>query len=461
MSAALRVAAYIRVSTEAQASDEHFSIPEQTDRVKAYCAAKGWELVKIYTDPGYSGKNLDRPAIRQLISECRQYDLVLVNKLDRLSRSQKDTLYLIEDVFMANGVQFASMTENFDTTTPLGMAMVGILSTFAQLERNQIKERMMTGKIGRAKKGLYNGGVNVPTGYDYKDGAFIPNESAEDVREVFRLFLSGMSIRAIGRTMQEKPHISAWMWDNKTISRILRNPTYIGKIRYKGEVYDAPHEPIIDAETFERAQERYALLDRNNPNWQNPTTKLLTGIIYCGECGSRYCLGMSKTRSKSGRVYVYEYYSCYAKYGRLRNHKKENCGSKNIKKDVLEQYIIEQIESLSITPVKEDVSPPDNSKQIAKLEKQKNRLIDLYSLETINMDELKKRLEKIDAKLLALTTPEEKHGLSDEAVSELVTSARSVFESGDIADCRRVITSLIRKITIYADRIIIDWNFDF
>ena len=159
------VAGYVRVSTDLQ-MEKGYSIGEQTDRLESYCSAKGWTLAKIYTDGGYSGKNLDRPAIRQLISECKSYDLVLVNKLDRLSRSQKDTLYLIEDVFRANGVQFASITENFDTTTPLGIAMIGILSVFAQLEREQIKERMHMGRVGRVKKGLWHTSGKPPIGYD-------------------------------------------------------------------------------------------------------------------------------------------------------------------------------------------------------------------------------------------------------------------------------------------------------
>lgn len=102
--------------------------------------------------------------------------MVLVYKLDRLSRSQKDTLYLIEDVFEKNGVDFASMTENFDTSTPHGKFIIGILSVFAQLEREKIKERTMVGKDSRAKEGLWHGSAQIPTGYDYIDGQLVINE---------------------------------------------------------------------------------------------------------------------------------------------------------------------------------------------------------------------------------------------------------------------------------------------
>ena len=165
----MNIAAYLRVSTDRQA-DKGYSLSEQEKRIKAYCSSKDWNLVKIYKDPGFTGSNLERPALQNLIEEIDAYDIVLVNKLDRLSRSQKDTLYLIQDVFAPHGCSFVSIEESFDTTSALGIAMVGILSAFAQLERSQIKERMKMGKEGRKRKGLWHGGYYNPIGYDYKDG---------------------------------------------------------------------------------------------------------------------------------------------------------------------------------------------------------------------------------------------------------------------------------------------------
>lgn len=112
-----------------------------------------------------------------------------------MSRSQKDTLTLIEDEFLANGVDFVSINENFDTSTPFGRAMIGILSVFAQLEKDQITERFTMGRIGRSKAGFYHGGATPPTGYDYKDGLLVINEyESLAVKDIFRLFLSGKSI---------------------------------------------------------------------------------------------------------------------------------------------------------------------------------------------------------------------------------------------------------------------------
>ena len=146
------IALYARVSTQEQAR-EGYSIEEQADRLKKYCEAIGQQDYSLYIDPGFSGASMERPELRRLIADVERgiISKVIVYKLDRLSRSQKDTLYIIEDVLLANGADFESITERFDTGTPFGRAMIGILSVFAQLEREQITERMKMGKEGRAK----------------------------------------------------------------------------------------------------------------------------------------------------------------------------------------------------------------------------------------------------------------------------------------------------------------------
>ena len=170
------IALYSRVSTEIQ--KENYSIGEQQERMQKYCDAMKWTAYKFYTDAGFSGAKLDRPALQKLIHDVRsgKIERVLVYKLDRLSRSQKDILYLIEDVFLQNGCDFVSMSENFDTSSPFGRAMIGILAVFAQLEREQIKERMTMGREARAKEGKYAGSHLHPIGYDYINGELVVNE---------------------------------------------------------------------------------------------------------------------------------------------------------------------------------------------------------------------------------------------------------------------------------------------
>ena len=121
-----QVAIYIRVSTQEQAQ-EGYSIGEQKERLIAYCKAQAWAIYNIYVDGGYSGANINRPGIKKLIKEVANFDTVLVYKLDRLSRSQRDTLYLIEEIFLPNAVDFVSMQESFDTSSPFGKATIGLV----------------------------------------------------------------------------------------------------------------------------------------------------------------------------------------------------------------------------------------------------------------------------------------------------------------------------------------------
>lgn len=186
----MRVGLYPRVSGHEQ--EDNYSIPEQVDRMKMYCESRDWMVYKIYTDSGFTGSNMDRPGLQEMIKDVEngKLDMVLVYKLDRLSRSQKDTLYLIEDVFDKHNVAFSSMTENFDTSTPFGKAILGVLAVFAQLEREKIKERTMMGKDSRAQEGKWHGSKWLPIGYDYEDGVLVPNEyEVMQIKEIADLFL--------------------------------------------------------------------------------------------------------------------------------------------------------------------------------------------------------------------------------------------------------------------------------
>ncbi len=282
-------ACYVRVSTENQ--KENYSIEEQKSRLRAFCKAKDIVIGKMYVDGGYSGGNLRRPALQELLRRLPEYDLVIVYKLDRLSRSQKDTLMLIEDYFLARKVDFISVCENFDTSTPLGRAMIGMLSVFAQLEKEQITERFTMGRIARAKNGYYHGGPTAPVGYDYVDGRLIVNEKkARQVRELFERFCRGASIHDCWRHMQARYGASGG-WSSETqIRHVLVNEVYLGKVKFQGESYPGLHPPVIPEELFSRAQallqERKSSLSAGSRPFAPRT--LLSGLLICGQCGARF-----------------------------------------------------------------------------------------------------------------------------------------------------------------------------
>ena len=155
---------YVRVSTEEQAR-EGISIEAQEERIRALATAKGWDLIEIIKDPGYSGKNLSRPGIKSLIDSCRRgkANVVIVTKVDRLTRRQKDLWYLLEDVFYKNQVGFVSVTEAFDSTTAAGTAFLGMIGVFAQLERDLVSERTREALNHKRAKGEWVG--RTPTGF--------------------------------------------------------------------------------------------------------------------------------------------------------------------------------------------------------------------------------------------------------------------------------------------------------
>ena len=282
-------ACYVRVSTENQ--KENYSIEEQKSRLRAFCKAKDIVIGKMYVDGGYSGGNLRRPALQELLRRLPEYDLVIVYKLDRLSRSQKDTLMLIEDYFLARKVDFISVCENFDTSPPLGRAMIGMLSVVAQLEKEQITERFTMGRIARAKNGYYHGGPTAPVGYDYVDGRLIVNEKkARQVRELFERFCRGASIHDCWLHMQARYGASGG-WSSETqIRHVLVNEVYLGKVKFQGESYPGLHPPVIPEELFSRAQallqERKSSLSAGSRPFAPRT--LLSGLLICGQCGARF-----------------------------------------------------------------------------------------------------------------------------------------------------------------------------
>ncbi|MCV2528148.1 recombinase family protein, partial [Melissococcus plutonius] len=206
----MQTAIYVRVSTNEQA-EEGYSIDEQIDKLTKFCEIKEWNVTHIYKDPGFTGSNMERPGLQKLIRDVKlnRIDTILVYKLDRLSRSQKDTLYLIEDIFEAKQTAFVSLNENFDTSTPFGKAMIGILAVFAQLEREQIKERMTMGKLGRAKSGKAMSWHWAPFGYKYIDGNYVINDlESQIVKQIFYDYLSGISITKLKDKLNEEGHIA-------------------------------------------------------------------------------------------------------------------------------------------------------------------------------------------------------------------------------------------------------------
>ncbi|MCD8051795.1 MAG: recombinase family protein [Clostridiales bacterium] len=470
---------YGRVSTAEQAQ-EGYSIGEQKSRLEKYAEAHGWTIYRNYSDAGYSGGNLNRPGLQALLRDVRQRKVskVVVYKLDRLSRSQKDTLYLIEDEFSANGVDFVSMTENFDTGSPFGRAMIGILSVFAQLEREQIRERMQLGLEARAKDGYYHGGPYAPIGYDYANGELVINEyEAMQVREIYRLYIEGMPVYSIYKYVAARYHTKYGEWHDSSVRSCLNSVVYNGQIEWKGQIYQGRHQAIIDDETFAAARKRDRMRAESNFR-KHPfqRTTLLGGLLWCGNCGARYYCKQN-TSKRPGIIPAQRYYTCYS---RGKSSKKQirdpNCKNKSYNVKDLDRIVLDEIRALALEPARIDSlidSGRENvavertqaiTKRLGEIETQINRLIDLYAVGNMDMAMVSRRIEALSAEREALeqelsdvTPPQPTLSVKD--AKQALLDFQNVAETDDFEALKSVVHLLIDGIVINGADVSISWNF--
>lgn len=473
-----RVLLYIRVSSHEQAV-EGYSIGEQTERLEKYADAMGWTVVKTYTDPGYTGADTHRPGLRELIRavEAGRADKVVVYKLDRLSRSQKDTLYLIEDVFLKNNTDFVSMSENFDTSTAFGRAIIGILAVFAQLERETIKERMTMGREARAKSGYYCGGRRILTGYDYIDGLLKVNEyEALLIKQIFQMFNGGTPIKTIAETLNDRGlYHRSTEWNDTTIRRLLDNRHYIGEVKFAGKWYPGRQNPIVDPETFNKAQ-KILKVRADSYVGTNKHSVPLTGFIHCGICGGKFHRQCWKPKNDGTRT---AQYMCYSRSKKVKKMIVDpTCRNKVYKTDELEEIVYGEIRKLGTDPdyldkIREEIKgerEADESIRIIKdeiesLSSQISNFMDLYSINRLTLQEvddkiapLAEKRDKLETDLRILTKPAE-DALAPEEVEELVDSFGDILDRGDLEEIRLVLTTLIKRIVITGDKVEIFWNF--
>ena len=466
----LSVYGYARVSTENQL--ENYSIDEQVDRIKAYCTARGWLLQNIYIDAGYSGGNTNRPDLQRLLKDIKTHapNIVLVYKLDRLSRSQKDTMMLIEDTFLAQNIDFVSINENFDTSTPFGRAMVGILAVFAQLEKDQITERFTMGRIGRSKAGYYQGGATTPIGYKYIDGELIVDEyAALQVQEVYQLFLAGKSINGIYRIMSQK---YGGQWNNAaTVRNVLLNNVYIGKVKFKKTAYPGRHQPIISQEDFDCVQTFLRSMDREsrkNSAQKTPfrANHLLSSLIKCQRCGARY--GAS-----------HGYYKCYSRSKDSQKYVIDpNCKNAHWKIEVLDQVVTEQIYALinncdqlasMYTTNKEQKRRQPNynaiKQRIKELDKQISRMLDLYQIGNLPLEQISQRLDEMNVEKNRLTDElnfshehETKFDKKWKLFVDALQQFKNTFNTLDLDNRRILISTIVESILIDGQHVTVQWR---
>ncbi len=257
-----RAAIYVRVSTEDQAK-EGFSLDAQLERLRSYCSARGWKVYREYVDDGYSGRTTSRPAYRRMLEEIDSWDVLLVMKMDRIHRNSRNFMEMM-DLLRKKNKEFVSMTESLDTSTAMGRFVVDIIQRIAQLESEQIGERVLAGMEQKARTEVerlgdrhpYLGFAH-PYGYTYESGELrVKPEEARYVRMIFEEYRKGRTLDEICRMLNEMkvPTKKGGKWAKFTVSRILKNPVYAGYLEWNGIIKKGTHEPIVDEETFVSVQ---------------------------------------------------------------------------------------------------------------------------------------------------------------------------------------------------------------
>jgi len=328
----MNCAIYVRVSTDNQAEVEFNSCEAQEAKIRSFIKSQeDMKVFKVYCDPGFTGANLNRPALQELLNDIKEHkiNLIISYKIDRLTRSPKDFYQLIE-LFDKHGVNFISVTERFDTSTPSGRLLRNIMLTFAQFERELASERTKDKMLERASKGMWNGGL-VPFGYKVENKKLSFNENeVKIVKQIYDSYLQHGSIFKI----YKETGVS-----KSRIAYILRNIIYTGKIKYIDKIYQGNHEAIISEEAFNQTQEMHKEKYRKMRIYKEYS---LASLLHCKECGS-YMTPCHTNKKRKGRTKHYYYYRCTKTFKENWN----SCNIKQINANRLENYIFQNLERIS------------------------------------------------------------------------------------------------------------------
>ncbi|AIC96500.1 recombinase family protein [Shouchella lehensis] len=498
-----RVAIYARVSTSEQA-EEGYSIDEQLNVLREWCARQHYDIYDEYVDRGISGKNMNRPELQHLLTDAKRncFDVVVVWKMNRLARNVLDMLQMVKHLKHSN-VDFRSFKENLETETPAGKLQFHMLASVSEFERDNIAENVKMGMIARAKEGSWNGGRVL--GYDSIEDTTIKSKrkarklvinekEALTVRRVFQLYLQGNGYKSIANLLNREGHRTKRQGDFSinAVKTILENPIYVGKIRYnvrrdwtnkrrKGInpnpiIQQGNHSPIITEDEWTRTQ---AILKQRSckPNRVHSGEFPLTGIIRCPECGAGMVLGRTTNKKKDGTLKVLEYYVC----GTWKNKGSSVCHSNGVRTQYADEYVLKKLAKLAnnqsliesivhrINTQHASVTKPleqERSMIQKELEEQatkKERLLELYKEGIINkqdfkkdyskmnilVDQLELRMEPLKQQLRQEDTPK----LSSETVKHVMNNFQTFFQSAGSMEQRKFLLHLlIKQITIGPDR---------
>jgi site-specific DNA recombinase len=450
----MKVAIYVRVSTDEQAK-EGFSIPAQRERLRAFCQSQGWELVHEYVEEGWSAKDLARPKMQQMLNDIKkgEIDIILVYRLDRLTRSVLD-LYLLLQTFDQYNVAFRSATEVYDTSTAMGRLFITLVAALAQWERENLAERVKFGIEQMIDEGKKPGGHS-PYGYkfDKEFNCTVIENEAKTVQMIYQLYCDGFGYRSIADRLNElqiKPRL-AKEWNHNSVRDILLNDMYIGTYRWGTKVVPNNHTTIISEPLFRKVQKKVQgkVLDRHRVG-----KFILTGLLHCGHCDQNKMQGSFDKRD--GKTY----YRCL-KCNRITN---ETNLIKSIVNEIQQlitskEYFVSKINHQ--VQDSETINIPEITKELEKINEQKEKWYDAFedSENPIPKEILFERINKLNEKEMEL----QKHlnealDVDEESVEEKYTRLSNLkdfkiqFELADDFRKKELLLSIFDKIIMYREK---------
>ena len=499
-----RAAIYARVSTLEQA-EEGYSIDEQVRVLREMCEREGFIVHREYVDRGKSGKNIKgRPALQQLLHDAKskEFDLVLVWKVNRFSRKTKDLLNIVEELETRN-IVFHSFTEHYETETPAGKMQFRMLAVIAEFERDNIAQNVKMGMLARAKEGSWNGGQVL--GYDVvsvtgenrkrKVSTLVINPSeAQTVRKIFDLYVEGNGYKSIANRLNKEGYRTKQKKDFSIngIKTVLCNPLYAGFIRYnvrrdwnekrRNNINPNPviekgkHEAIISKEVWEKTKTIMASRS-GKPNRIHDGEFPLTGIMKCPVCNAGMVIGRTTNKRKDGTKRVLEYYVC----GAWKNKGTAVCRSNGVRTDYADKYVLEKLSTYATneTLMKQIVERINNKKErdseplhheyetlkkaLQVNQQKKEKVLGLYEDDLIQKADLVHRLstlneekERLEERVLPIELQMGQGGkrqVDFSMVKQVMQSFRGAYEEALTREQRkRLMHLLIRQITIGQDR---------
>lgn len=484
----MRAVLYVRVSTSEQAL-EGYSVSAQTSILKDYAKTYNYDVIKVYQDAGISGKSISaRPAMCELLEDAKQkkFDIVLVWKLSRLSRSLLDLLEVV-NIFNQNGIAFQSFSEKFDTSTPIGKMLLQLLGSIAEFERNTIAENVKMGLNERFKQGHSKG--SIPFGYVYENKkAIIVPEQAEIIQYVFNKYieLNGNGLFELAEDLNRQGFKTrkGLCWDRTLVKDLLRNPFYAGyvktgfsshgkKINNSAKIIKGQHDPIIDEDTFNKAAILIENAKRVGTIRSKENEACLSGLLECPTCGAKlhsYQCYQTPYVKANGETNIYPVYAYRCVNGRMGNRK---CKGFQVTYKKIDPYVIDALDiyinSKGYNNTTENITiEQTKNNQLSKIEnelKKQKALKDKYfkAFESSKVDDLTPFIDKInliyskikeleDERIDLINNSQPDNSIQVRDLLNKISNFKDVYYNLTNPDKKELIRRIVKKIYITPEK---------